>query len=229
MELFPEHEIAIRRVEERERQKLSFKVWLAISVTMLILTFFAGILAPIAIIAGLVTVSKGIDLYYSSPERVLSQKTVELELFWLYGDDWQNIASPTEYAFAQSRVRKRRIERGQFILHLLLALPINVGILFFFDYFRRYNEPGGTICLGIVGFWMLVLFGHAYQAFPSNAALARRERSVARQLDLELGKIHPQSKHKLKRGEQFNLGPDGELPELSDQPLDIKPKRDTDL
>src|SRR5207302_3551373 len=85
---------------------------------------------------------QGIRVYYDSPRHVFPKDRIAQEMTWLYGEDWANTTSTEEYTFAEDRIRKRRMGRWMFVIHLVLFLPVNGLILYIMSRVMPYYLPG---------------------------------------------------------------------------------------
>jgi hypothetical protein len=138
-----------------------------------------------------------------------------------------------EYMLAQERIRRRRIKRSYFYLHLIVYLLVNAALLYLLigSFARITSAPLG--CMVLLPFvWLAFLGGHGLLAFPSRRRLARREQQIGQAIQAELQQLEPEMakhKEKPKRDVQYTVGEDGELVEISDDLdwLDKKPKRDS--
>jgi hypothetical protein len=232
------YDAAQRRMQERERKQRTFYAWLAVLIVIIALSALGGAgmfscLLPLTLIAALVTAVQFVQLYYRSPQRVLSRRLIEEEMSWLYGDDWSSTTSQAEYTFAKERILKRRIGRWMFVFHVLVFIPINGSILSLASTYRRIAEPLSIFLYVMAGIWGLLLLRHAWQAFPTAGALARREPKAIEALELEIEALHLDKEkrgEKAKRKTRVVLSDDGELIELPETTdgLEEKSKREID-
>jgi len=182
---------------------------------------------PIGIIMALFALSYRIEMYYTNPEHAPTEAEIEQEMKWLFGDDWQVIASAQAYALAQDRIRKRRTGKWGFLGHFLLYIPVNCWIIV--TALRDQHNPEGFIIF-IIAIWIILFVAHALSAFPTRKMLEKRETNFGKTLQFELERLQPEKlkpKEKLKRGKYYQVGDDGELEEVEDEVVrsDEKPKR----
>jgi hypothetical protein len=227
-------QLAQIRLKDRQRKQSLLLLWLALFCTTIIMNvIFGGIVewwVPLEIFTALMVVVKAIQLYYSSPRRSIRSELIEQEMDWLFGLDWREHTGPQEYTFAQDRIRKRRLERWLFALHLLAFVPISTFFLSGISFLASYGQPGGEICIAVPLTWLVfLLFPHGIRAFPTKEMLANREQRAGEALWLELQKMRPEklkTKAKPKRDVKYVVGDDGELVEVELEETDEKSKRD---
>jgi hypothetical protein len=230
-----DYDVAQRRMEARERNRDLFLFSLMLTVVLIWLSLGSGqsanCMVPIIALVGLITTAKGIQVYYESPHRLPTAKLTEQEMCWLYGEDWANTTSIEEYTFAQDRIRKRRIGRWIFVLHLLVFFPINGFILYLASGITHYDEPSGKWLFGIPALWFIFLLWKAWQAFPTAAMLERRERKAGEAIELEIEALRLDKQKRGEKGKRSThvvLSDDGELlevPETTDT-ADAKSRRE---
>lgn len=137
---------------------------------------------------------------------------LEQEMYWLFGEDWRDMATPAEYTFALSRLQQRRQGRGCFFLGtiigtlllcwwfpFILGVPYLLGVLFF--------PLGAILAVALVLIPLGLYFAYALSQFPSTYALSKREREAGRQFLV-------QTYGTVKRKRRLTLGDDGELVEV---------------
>ncbi len=228
MEPLSAFEIAQQRLEARQTTRTFFFLWLGLFVALIGVSIFGGsviqmCMLPIAGLAGLVAVWRGIVLYYSDPRRSPSPASIEQEMEWLYGEDWRETSGTDEFACAQDRIRKRLTERWRFLLHLISFVAVNTLIL-------PYLWPSGLSLYPVPLIWLVIVGYHFTYAFPLKRALERRERAAGQSVLRELNALQygeQKTKRKPKRETHFVLADDGELVEVADTLEDTadKPKR----
>jgi hypothetical protein len=79
------------------------------------------------------------------------------------------------------------------------------------------------VAYGISGIWLLFLLSHTINTFPTSKMLARRERKVGKNLQMEIDNMYPsktKNSEKPKRDIQYKIGDDGELVEIEDEGWD---------
>lgn len=234
MNTVSEYEIAHQRLESRKTSKNAFLRMLIILLIMIALSAIGGTmltcsLLPITVIIGIFTIIRGIQFYQDARPYTPSEQLVELEMMWLYGDDWQNITTVHEYTIAQDRIRKRRRDRGSFLMHLLIFIPINSGLVIIADTFTRYGENGSWWVYAITLIWSLFLLVNAVQVFAPRWMLEQRERKAGEAMRREIEKLYPEKlkqKEKLKRGVYYTLSDDGELVEMPANSLALEDDAD---
>ena len=227
-----EFELAQKRFKERQRNQFLMIAWFALfCTTMITNVIFGGIVewwVPLEMFTLIMAVRKLLQIRYSSPIRTIRVGLIEQEMEWLFGEDWHDYTGAQEYIFAQDRIRKRRMERWGFALHLFafaLAVAFAVNMVLFF---AKYGQPGGEICLAAPLIWFaFLLVPHLLRVFPFKFMLARREQNLGETLRLELQRMQPEKRKnedKPKRNVAYTVGDDGELIEVDRS--DDKPKRD---
>jgi hypothetical protein len=150
---------------------------------------------------------------------------------WLYGEDWASTTSTDEYTFAQDRIRKRRIGRWMFLVHLLIFVPVNSYILILAVGVLQFDNPSGIWMLSIPLIWLFFLLAQAWYAFPTAGRLARHEQKLGAAIEREIAALHLDKQkrgEKAKRQDRLVLSDDGELlevPETTDS-TDAKSKRE---
>jgi hypothetical protein len=219
------------RIEKRRKRTNRLKLWIALFilaavVTLLLATQIEVCTIPIMLGLGALALKDGIELYLHTPQRELSPHVFQQELIWLFGDDWQGIASTQEYLLAQERIQRRQIRREQFYLHLFVSLILNSFFLF-----MLLSPPNSVSpqAFGIIIASLVFLIFHGYKAFPSHQQLEHQERDIGRAIQAEIDRSVPEIskyKEKPKRDVQYRVGEDGELEEISEYLEDDKPKRD---
>jgi hypothetical protein len=170
------YEIAQQRIQKRARTRNVFYIWLGILVVLSLLTVATvplgpgcAYLVPITVVVGLVTLAKGIQVYFDAPGRSLPMPLIEQEMTWLYGENWRSGTGTEEYTFAQDRIRKRWGERWRFALHLLLFTPVNAWMLSLVVTFIQFRV--GLILLIVLMTWLILLL--------RSAVLPSRHRDAA--------------------------------------------------
>ncbi len=230
-------ELAQIRLKKRQRKKVLFIIWIVIFCVLIGINIqFGGIdwyWNPLEIFAIFMMGYYGLQLFYHAPERVPKQQLIENEMLWLFGEDWKDFSGPMEYTFAQDRIRRRQVARWGLYFHLFLFIPINgFNVFYFVPYFlsHSYGEPLAPllagVAYGISGIWMLFLLSHAINTFPTLKMLARRERKIGKNLQMEIDNMYPskaKNGDKPKHNVQYKIGDDGELIEVD--AADEKPKR----
>ena len=239
MEQLSEHEIAQQRIEELQHRRSRLIIWVVLLVVLLLAALVGNIPSisctiPL-IIAGFIFASlDGIELYFASPRRAPVAETVEQEMSWLYGDDWQEQVGAPEYKRGRERVRQRGISRWHFFLHVIVFLLANVAIanLMFFENRGLFIRPSEYL-LTFEIFWLALLVRHAFMAFPSSYRLMQREQRIGQAIRDEIQRNRQREtlkwKEKPKRDVLYRIGEDGELVEVEDEFTfneDEKPKRD---
>jgi hypothetical protein len=242
MQPYSDYEIAQRLIERRQNRKTQFRTSLLFLVVAVFVTVVGGAAGscalPLSIIAGLFVIVTRIDLYYSNPEHAPSTDEIEQEVAWLFGENWHELASAQIYAFAQDRIRKRRMRKWRLLAHLLIFIPLNgafiiSGIQSVTDSAIRSNNFDGFMLLLIACIWLGVFITDVRSTFPNKRTLEKRERDFGETLQFELERLQPEKlkeKEKLKRGKHYQVGDDGELEEVEDEiaSLEEKPKREID-
>jgi hypothetical protein len=219
-----EFDLAEKRFKERQRNQVLFVFWLVLfCVTITVNVIWGGIAGfwiLLEVFTGIAAVAKLVQLYNTSPRHPPKTQSVEQEMNWLFGDDWQQFTGTQEYAFAQDRIRKRGLQRWGFLLHLLFFVPIGAFSLYSISFLESYGQPGGLFCLAAPIVWLIVfVIPHAIQVFPTKGMLASREQKAGAALLLELQTLRPEKlKHeeKPKHDTQYILGDDGEIMPATD-------------
>ena len=218
-----EFDLAQKRLKERQRMRTFLILWLAFLLGALFLMVIfpsgSGLWIILGLIAGVLAASNGLQLRISSPNRMPRPELVEQEMSWLFGEDWRDFTSAQEYAFAQDRIRQRRLGRFGLLLHLIVFVPSAAYLVLIGTFLRSYGEALGNAALIVPFAWLIgLLIPHAWRAFPTKGMLARREQKAGSELLLELRRMRPEklkNDEKLKRGVQYTVGDDGELVEVS--------------
>lgn len=232
MQPYSDYEIAQRRIAERQRKKSQFRTALVFTIIPLFVAMLDSntgrCLIPFTVIAGILAIVNGIEWYYSSPNHGPSETELEQEMYWLYGEDWQNQPNAQAHALAEDRIRKRKISKWRLAGHALLFFPAN-GWLFISGLTTKNGDQLGFLLIIIT--WTVAFVIHAESAFPNQETLKKRESSFGNQILSELGNLQPEKtkpKEKLKRGKYYIVGDDGELEEVDDDALVVeeKPKRE---
>lgn len=230
-----DYDIAQQRITEREKKKNSFYIWLFLTILIFLIGLLGGgrmasIFWPIGALIGTYVAGKGIQLYYESPQRRPQTALTNLEMSWLFGDDWQATTGTREYVFAQDRIRKRRSNRWVFLLHTIIFIFINLFIITVFYSYKDTNEPGGEWWLVVSGVWLIFYLRHGFTAFAPVKFLEKRERKLGQTLQFELTAMQSEklkNDHKPKRDSIYRVGDDGELEEVENEInlSEDKPKR----
>ncbi|MEP7290651.1 MAG: hypothetical protein ABI835_02660 [Chloroflexota bacterium] len=228
-----EFELAQTHLKDYQRTRTLLMLWSALFAgTLITHLIFGGTLGcwlPFHAITGVMALTKALRLYYKSPEQLPQIERVEQEMGWLFSDDWRDLTGAHEYGFAQDRIQRRRIDRWEFLIHVILFLLASALLIFGGMTFLNYGESVGRYLVLIPVVWfVLALLPHCLRAFPTRGMLIRRERRTGDALRRELRRMQPEklkNEDKSKREVQYTLGDDGELVEASD-PAQPKLKRD---
>jgi hypothetical protein len=225
MEQLSGYEIAQKRIEERQRKRHRVSVWVVLMIVLTITSLIAGprlfgCSVPLIVSFGFFAIMDGIQLYSVSSRRAPTPEMVDDQMAWLFGDDWRDIAGTQEYMLAQERIRRRRVRRSYFYLHLATFLLVNAGLLLLLiESFTRSTSAFG--CMLLFPFiWLVFLAGHGFMVFPTRQRLVRQERQFGLRLQTELQQSIPEiskRKEKPKRELQYRIGEDGELEEVEDK------------
>jgi hypothetical protein len=191
MEQFSDYEIAQKRIEERKKKRNIFYLWLATFIISLVLSFLArsysfNCAIPVAILTGLFTIIRGYALLYPPPEP---NALIEMEMAWLFGDDWEEKTGPYDRVLAQERIQKRRRERWLVLVHLLVFVSVNLCIVVTAQSGADYGEPSVAALFVIPAIWFIFLIRHVLYAFPTNGMLERREWKAGEAIRLEIEQI----------------------------------------
>lgn len=236
MQPYSDYEIAQRRINERQNKKSQFRTSLVFLAIPIFITLISNSTAyctiPFAILAGILAIMSGIELYYTAPEHAPNEAEINQEIDWLFGEDWHNEATAQARAFAQDRIRKRRIGRWRFVAHLLVFVPINGAIIIsaiksIASATARSNYVDGPIFLVVAFLWLVIFIADVRSTFPTKQALEKREINFGKTLHFELARLQPEklkNKEKLKRGKYYVVGDDGELEEVEDEVIGLEEK-----
>lgn len=201
-----EYGIAYQRLEDLQAKKKAFYRLLIVSIVLVGLCWVGDIkifyaFLPIIIPLVFLNAYRGLQVYQAVHLYTPSKQLTELEMSWLFGDDWQSTATFQEYAVAQDRIRQRRYDRWVFLMHLLTFMT---------DYCLNYGGDD-SLWIVITTVWPLVLLYHIFQAFPPPSLLERRERKAGEELRREIEAMQPE---KSKRKMHYILADDGEMVEM---------------
>lgn len=231
MEDFFDYDIAQQRIEERRKKRNRFLVWICVTLLLLVSSLVSEnpetrYLFPVAIAAAYLTGLRGIEVYFTAPNRAPNKETLEQQMEWLFGSEWRETAGVKEYSFAQDRIRKRRVQKWSFLLHLLVFVPALI-VWILYESFSGYSFAGESLFVIVV--WSIFIILRAISVLVSNYDLPVRERRVGHELKQELENLQPEkAKNEQKPKRQYAIGDDGELVELDSNPTEPeeKPKRD---
>ncbi|MEO8394170.1 MAG: hypothetical protein ABI700_14365 [Chloroflexota bacterium] len=227
-------ELAQKRLKARQRKQFLLTLWLIVVCAMIGANVIFGdqgeCWTTLTMGAGLMAITKLIQLYYESVRRPLGDELIAREMEWLFEADWRNTTGAEEYTFAQDRIRKRRLDRWMYGFSFLIIVPLALVCISALITFQGYGQSGaeGVIIIGLLIMSFLAI-RQGRRVFASEGMLATRERKVGDALRRELQRMHPPEKRKneekRKREVEYTVGDDGELVEV-DAPAKHKLKRD---
>lgn len=217
-------DLARIRLERRNRYQVELTLWmLGVPLTALAIHFFrlgntALVLLPfVSFGMGIV---RSVQLYYNAPKRRFSAATVEDEMRWIFGEDWSITTGPSEFLFAQDRLRRRRLERWLFVIHIAILIPIfvvGIAIAVADTQFPDASQMMSILVFGLLGVWIFcVTLPHAWRVFPTRKRLERRERRLGEALRLEQQRMYPEAAMEKAKRKRYAIGDDGELVEVSE-------------
>jgi hypothetical protein len=226
------YEYAQRHLMQRERRRNRFILWIGVLVVLLFgaLVGIGFCTLPLLIAIAPLAITEGMELYLLLQRSTPSTEAVEQGMAWLFGDDWRDLAEPQTYMIAQDRIRRQRMSRWRFYMHLIVYLPVNTLILYlmYTNLFRFNALPSGFELL-VSLLWLGLLVRHGYSAFPSRKRRAQRERQFGQAIQFQIEQSTPETfkyKEKPKRDVRYTIGEDGELEQISEYLEVEKPKRD---
>lgn len=218
---FPDYKLAEARLQQRRTKRHYFSMWVALLLTFILL-MLAGdssinaLIVPITLILGAFVAMRGYDLYREDHPNVGSQKRIEQEMSWLFGEDWQESADISAYTVAENRIKARQRERWLFLAHLLVFIPFNTVIAFTLS---NMIQNGASPLMWFLPLgWLGIIIWQGFYAFPPSAWLIKREQKAGEALREEVERLQPlvlKNGEKLKRDAFYTVGEDGELVELS--------------